>query len=63
MAFDYIRVYQKHGTQKRVTCNPDNYPTADYIQRNLELYYNNNLTSYLDSSHRAWPKNSQMNQC
>lgn len=63
MAFDYIRVYQKHGTQKRVTCNPDNYPTADYIQRNLELYYNNNLTSYLDSSHQAWPKNSQMNQC
>lgn len=45
MKFDYVRLYQPHGQPARVSCDPPDHPTADYIQRHLDLYYNPNLTS------------------
>ncbi|KOS14920.1 kre6-glucan synthase subunit [Malassezia pachydermatis] len=55
MEFDYIRVYQKPG-QKRVSCDPSDHPTANYINSNMEMYFNNNLTSFSNIS-SSWPKN------
>ena len=34
---DYIRVYQRTG-QKNTGCDPNNYPTADYINNHSEAY-------------------------
>jgi beta-glucanase (GH16 family) len=33
MFIDYVRVYQRPGVEDGLTCNPPNYPTADYINR------------------------------
>lgn len=44
MLIDYVRVYQPHGKKQRISCDPPDHPTADYIQRNLELYTNPNIT-------------------
>jgi beta-glucanase (GH16 family) len=33
MFIDYVRVYQRPGVKDGLTCNPPNYPTADYINR------------------------------
>ncbi|WFD27047.1 hypothetical protein MNAN1_002043 [Malassezia nana] len=65
MAFDYVRVYQKRGEPKRISCDPSDYPTADYIKKNMDLYYNSNITSFLNSTtrQRTWPKNSLKDGC
>mgnify|MGYP001940779590 FL=1 len=63
LAVEHVRVYQKPGS-KRVSCDPSDHPTADYIKRNQDLYYNNNLTSFLNSSHHMmWPKNDYKDGC
>ncbi|GAA5886046.1 hypothetical protein JCM6882_004244 [Rhodosporidiobolus microsporus] len=49
---DYVRVYQKG--EPNVGCDPKDYPTSAYIQRNLDLYMNPNLTTFP----RPFPKNS-----
>ncbi|GAA5820003.1 hypothetical protein JCM11251_005442 [Rhodosporidiobolus azoricus] len=49
---DYVRVYQKG--EPNVGCDPEDYPTANYIQRNLDVYTNANYTTFP----RAFPKNS-----
>lgn len=46
MAVDYVRVYQRDGQPDRVGCDPANRPTYDYIQNNLDIYYNANASSY-----------------
>lgn len=33
MYIDYVRIYQREGLEDGVTCNPSNYPTADYINK------------------------------
>jgi hypothetical protein len=37
MQIDYVRVYQRKGSHN-IGCNPQNYPTADYINRHLDAY-------------------------
>lgn len=52
---DYVRVYQPTGATS-VTCDPDGYPTYDYIQNHLDIYSNPNITSWEDTQY-DWPKN------
>ena len=65
LAFDYVRVYQKRGEPQRISCDPSDYPTADYINKNMDLYSNSNITSFLNSTtrHRTWPKNGLKDGC
>ena len=37
MRVDYVRVYQRRG-ETNIGCNPENYPTADYINRHMDVY-------------------------
>jgi len=37
MLVDYVRVYQRVG-KRNIGCSPKDYPTEDYINRNLEAY-------------------------
>lgn len=30
---DYVRVYQKDGQNDRISCDPADHPTKDYIQK------------------------------
>ncbi|KAK0567849.1 beta-glucan synthesis-associated protein [Tilletia horrida] len=53
---DYVRVYQLDGTDDKITCDPPDHPTANYIAAHPELYYDRELTSYRRSKYR-WPKN------
>lgn len=53
MLIDYVRVYQPHGAAQRVSCDPPDHPTAAYIDRHRDLYYNPNITSYSGT----WPRN------
>ncbi|KAJ8496348.1 hypothetical protein ONZ45_g12486 [Pleurotus djamor] len=45
MLIDYVRVYQRRGSQN-VGCSPPDYPTADYINSHPEAYSNPNLTTW-----------------
>lgn len=65
LAFDYVRVYQKRGDPQRISCDPSDFPTADYIRNNPDLYANNNITSFLNSTTRSrtWPKNALKDGC
>lgn len=56
MRIDYVRVYQPEDAIS-VTCDPDDYPTYDYINDHLDVYSNSNLTSWDDTDY-VWPKNS-----
>ncbi|KAG8981100.1 hypothetical protein FRC05_004000 [Tulasnella sp. 425] len=57
LRFDYIRVYQRKG-QTNVGCDPENYPTAKYINDHIAAYTNANLTFWKDAGF-TFPKNSQ----
>ncbi|GAA5992715.1 hypothetical protein JCM10908_006895 [Rhodotorula pacifica] len=61
MRVDYVRVYQPEGWQN-IGCDPPEYPTADYIKRNPEFYYNPNITVLADAG-RTLPRNSWVNPC
>ncbi|KAG2736518.1 hypothetical protein G9P44_000608 [Scheffersomyces stipitis] len=52
---DYVRVYQPPD-QVNVGCDPEDYPTYDYIQSHLNIYSNVNLTKYEDGGY-TFPKN------
>lgn len=56
MAIDYVRVYQKDGQTDRITCDPVDHPTADFINTHPELYNNVNLTAFPRDTY-TWPKN------
>ena len=45
MRIDYVRVYQPPDAIN-VGCDPDDYPTYDYIQNHLNIYHNMNLTTF-----------------
>lgn len=59
LAVNYMRLYQKEG--QKVTCDPPDYPTSDYIKNHQEMYHNNNLTKYTDLY--PWPKNRLKDGC
>ncbi|PWY99629.1 SKN1-domain-containing protein, partial [Testicularia cyperi] len=46
LKFDYVRVYQKDGQQDRISCDPDDHPTAKYIHDHLDVYMNPNYTVF-----------------
>ncbi|RCK58227.1 Beta-glucan synthesis-associated protein SKN1 [Candida viswanathii] len=55
MRVDYVRVYQPPNAVN-VGCDPDDYPTYDYIQDHLNVYYNQNLTKFEEGGY-TFPKN------
>ncbi|ODV79226.1 glycoside hydrolase family 16 protein [Suhomyces tanzawaensis NRRL Y-17324] len=55
MRVDYVRVYQPPG-QTKVGCDPDDYPTYNYIQEHLNIYQNVNLTTFSAGGYK-FPKN------
>ncbi|KAI3406241.2 hypothetical protein KGF56_001083 [Candida oxycetoniae] len=56
MQVDYVRVYQPSNATN-VGCDPDDYPTYDYIQQHLNVYENVNLTSF-EAGGYTFPKNT-----
>ncbi|KAI1796200.1 beta-glucan synthesis-associated [Ganoderma leucocontextum] len=59
---DYIRVYQPSNAIN-IGCNPEDYPTAAYIEQYAEAYSNPNLTTWVDDFKQPFPKNSFLGQC
>lgn len=55
MRIDYVRVYQPENSVN-VGCDPDDFPTFNYIQQHLNIYSNVNLTSFKDAGY-TFPKN------
>lgn len=45
MRIDYIRIYQDEDNQI-VGCDPEGYPTTEYIRKHPEPYANPNITSW-----------------
>ena len=44
MRFDYIRIYQPEG-EESVTCDPDDYPTTEYIKKHPKPYVRCHFTA------------------
>lgn len=61
LKFDYVRIYQPAGNVS-VTCDPDDYPTYDYIQAHPKAYKNWNVTSWEDAGY-DFPKNVLTGGC
>ncbi|PKI84936.1 hypothetical protein MVES1_001338 [Malassezia vespertilionis] len=59
MELDYIRVYQPSdkSSARYHTCDPPDYPTANFISKHANLYQNNNLTQFTKAGYK-WPKNT-----
>ncbi|SAM75074.1 probable KRE6-glucan synthase subunit [Ustilago bromivora] len=67
MLVDYVRVWQVEG-EENVGCDPENAPTAAYIEKHKEAYYNANLTTWTETRERggyaqSFPGNSMLGQC
>jgi len=58
MLVDYVRVYQRKG-HINVGCDPEGYPTMDYIANHPQAYTNVNATSWMYEK----PKNSEYDGC
>jgi beta-glucan synthesis-associated protein KRE6 len=56
MYVDWVRIYQPRD-EINIGCDPENFPTMDYIQRHLEAYTNANLTTWEDDYEQAFPRN------
>ncbi|CAO1632991.1 unnamed protein product [Parajaminaea phylloscopi] len=59
MLIDYVRVWQPKGKGK-ITCDPPEYPTQEYINRHWEAYNNPNLTIWgagTGGYNQPWPRN------
>ncbi|CAO1617860.1 unnamed protein product [Sympodiomycopsis kandeliae] len=54
---DYVRVYQPDGQTDRISCDPPDHPTAQYIEDHKALYYNHNYTHFPTELYGSWPKN------
>lgn len=61
MNIDYVRVYQDKNKQS-VTCDPDDYPTSEYIENHLDAYQNPNHTKWKDAGYET-PKNKLIHGC
>jgi beta-glucanase (GH16 family) len=46
MRFDYVRIYQDPNAGGSVTCDPNGYPTTEYIAQHGVAYNNPNKTSW-----------------
>ncbi|KAF8338032.1 beta-glucan synthesis-associated [Cantharellus anzutake] len=61
MFVDYIRVYQDPKL-KNVGCDPPGFPTHDYISSKIDVYTNQNLTTFAQSG-RSFPRNRLIQTC
>jgi beta-glucanase (GH16 family) len=61
MYVDYVRVYQRDGVSQ-ITCDPDNRPTAKYIQDHLPAYSNPNFTTWAQAGY-GFPHNEKYDGC
>jgi len=61
MRIDHVRIYQPEDAIN-VSCDPDDYPTSNYIETHPKAYQDNNLTSWADTGY-DWPKNSLVHKC
>lgn len=61
MHIDYVRIYQPLD-EINMTCDPEDYPTYEYIESHLNAYSNVNLTSWEGAGY-SFPKNSLVNKC
>ncbi|GAA5864260.1 hypothetical protein JCM8547_001311 [Rhodosporidiobolus lusitaniae] len=61
MRVDYVRIYQDPDNIN-IGCDPELYPTAEYIEKHKEAYTNPNLTTWADYSDTT-PKNSLIDTC
>lgn len=61
MHVDYVRIYQPEDAVS-MTCDPEDYPTYDYIQNHLNIYSNSNITSFAKGGYK-FPKNKLVNGC
>ncbi|BEJ13862.1 hypothetical protein CspHIS471_0310360 [Cutaneotrichosporon sp. HIS471] len=61
MLIDYVRVYQipDYGY---LGCDPEDHPTAAYINSHPEPYNNANITRFAQAGY-SWPKNSLVDKC
>ncbi|RDX50993.1 beta-glucan synthesis-associated protein [Lentinus brumalis] len=59
---DYIRVYQDPNNIN-VGCDPQEFPTAAYINEYIEAYTNPNLTTWVDDFKQTVPKNRFLGEC
>lgn len=62
MYIDYVRIYQRPG-ERKVSCDPDDMPTAAYIAAFHEAYENPNITTWVDDFKQVIPKNSLVDTC
>lgn len=60
-SIDYVRIYQPEDSIN-LTCDPDDFPTYDYIQDHLNAYLNVNLTTW-EAAGYTFPKNKLVNNC
>ncbi|KAM0791358.1 hypothetical protein ACM66B_005825 [Microbotryomycetes sp. NB124-2] len=58
LRFDYVRIYQKG--KPKLSCDPPDHPTTDYINRHLDVYNNPNITMWTAENNQTWPKNRLM---
>ncbi|KAL3229980.1 Beta-glucan synthesis-associated protein KRE6 [Nakaseomyces bracarensis] len=61
MSIDYVRLYQPSDAIS-LTCDPEDYPTYDYIEAHKNAYYNMNLTSW-EMAGYTYPKNQLTGNC
>ncbi|KAJ1821013.1 hypothetical protein GGH91_002010 [Coemansia sp. RSA 2671] len=61
MYVDYIRLYQD-PENIRLSCDPKDRPTGEYIQNHPRAYYNANLTRWKDTGY-GWPSFKIGNKC
>jgi len=62
MYIDYVRVYQRQGVKNGLSCDPPNYPTADYINNHMNAFTNPNLTTWAQAGY-TFPRNSKYDGC
>ncbi|KAK0469296.1 glycoside hydrolase family 16 protein [Desarmillaria tabescens] len=62
MLIDWIRVYQDPDNIN-IGCDPEDFPTADYISTYSGAYTNPNYTTWVDDYGQTIPKNSLVNGC
>lgn len=62
MHIDYIRVYQPKDAIN-YGCDPQGFPTSNYINQYIEAYTNPNLTSWEKDYGQTWPRSSLKDGC